>query len=173
MLVAFIGTVWAPLHEIEVNVGDTAPHFDVMADGGEHISARQYDGKALLLNFWASSCAPCIQETPSLNALARLLGPEGLVVLGISQDKGSAAYSAFIRNEHIDFLTFRQPDESIQHKYGTIQIPESYLVDRSGRVRAKFISNQDWTSPVIVEQIRTLLETTDEIPGATGEKPSP
>jgi peroxiredoxin len=157
MFVAFVAATWYPLREIEVNVGDTAPHFNVTADDGEQISVREFNGKALLLNFWASWCKPCIEEIPSLNTLARLFGPEGLIVLGISQDKSSAAYTDFIRNQHTDFLTFRQPDQSIQHSYGTIQIPESYLIDRSGKIRAKFVSSQDWTSPAVVGQIRALL----------------
>jgi cytochrome c biogenesis protein CcmG/thiol:disulfide interchange protein DsbE len=157
VLVAFFAAVWDPLHEIEVNVGDTAPHFDVMADDGEQVSVQEFNGKALLLNFWASWCEPCIEETPSLNALARLLAPEGLVVLGISQDGNSAAYADFIRNQHIGFLTLRQPDKSIQRKYGTIRIPESYLIDRGGKIRAKFISSQSWISNDIVGQIRAVL----------------
>jgi len=157
VLIAFIVAIRDPLHEIEVNVGDTAPHFSVTADDGEQVSQQEFSGKALLLNFWASWCAPCIEETPSLNALARLLGPEGLVVLGISQDGSSAAYMDFIRSQHISFLTFRQPDQSIQHKYGTIRIPESYLIDRTGTIRAKFISSQDWISPAVIRQIRALL----------------
>ncbi len=157
MFVAFVAGIGNPLHVIEVNVGDTAPHFNVVADDGEQVSLQNFNGKALLLNFWASWCEPCVEETPSLNALARVLGPEGLVVLGISQDGSSAAYKDFIRNQHIGFLTFRQPDQSIQHKYGTIQIPESYLIDRSGKVRAKFISSQDWISPAVIGQIRTLF----------------
>jgi len=155
--VSFVAATWYPLHEIEVNVGDFAPHFNVTADGGEQVSVPEFNGKALLLNFWAYWCEPCIEETPSLNTLARLFGPQGLVVLGISQDESSAAYTNFIRNQHIDFLTFRQPDEYIKHRYGTIQIPESYLIDRSGKIREKFISNQDWTSRAVIAEIRLLL----------------
>jgi peroxiredoxin len=157
VFVAFIVAIRDPRHEIEVNVGDPAPHFNVVADDGEQVSDQEFKGKALLLNFWASWCQPCIEETPSLNALARLLGPEGLVVLGISQDRSSAAYTDFIRNQHIGFLTSRQPDQTTQHRYGTIQIPESYLIDRGGKIRAKFISNQDWVSSAIVGQIQAWI----------------
>lgn len=157
MFAAFIAATWYPLHRIELDVGDAAPHFTVTADDGEQISIADFNRKLLLLNFWASWCEPCIEETPSLNALARSLAPEGLVVLGISQDTNPAAYTAFIQNQHLDFLTSRQPDQSIQHAYGTIQIPETYLIDRNGKIRAKFISNQDWTSPAVVALIRPLL----------------
>jgi hypothetical protein len=78
-------------------------------------------------------------------------------VLGVSSDYNASAYSRFIRNKPASFLTVRQPDEAIQAEYGTFQIPESYLIDRHGKVRAKFISNQDWTSLEIVAQVRSLL----------------
>ena len=157
MFAAFIAATWYPLHVSNLDVGDAAPHFSVTADNGEQVAVRDFNRNPVLLSFWASWCEPCMEEIPSLNALTRLLAPEGLVVLGISQDRNPAAYTDFLRNRHVDFLTSRQPDQSIQHKYGTIQIPETYLIDRHGSIRAKFISSQDWTSPAVVALIRPLL----------------
>jgi len=83
-----------------------------------------------------------------------------LVVLGVSEDEDPRAYNRSIRDEQIGFFTFRQPDKSIQYDYGTEKIPESYLIDRHGKVRAKFISNQDWTSAELVAQVKSLLSDT-------------
>ena len=160
MFAALVVAISGPLHDNVVNVGDTAPEFSIVADTGERISARNFNGNALLLNFWASWCAPCIAETPSLNTLARLLRAQGLVVLGVSQDEDPRAYSSFIRDNEPGFFTYRQPDKSIQLEYGTVKIPESYLIDRRGKVRAKFISNQDWTSAELVMQVESLLSGT-------------
>jgi cytochrome c biogenesis protein CcmG/thiol:disulfide interchange protein DsbE len=157
MFGAFLMALGDPLRVIVVNAGDTAPDFDVTADGGARVSARNFGGKVLLLNFRATWCEPCREELPSLKALAQALGPEGLVVLGVSSDYNAAAYGVFIRNRPAGFLTVRQPDETIQAAYGTVEIPESYLIDRHGKVRAKFISNQDWISPGIVAAVRSLL----------------
>lgn len=154
---AFIVAIRSPLHDNVVNIGDTAPDFSIVADTGERISARNFNGKALLLNFWASWCETCIAETPSLNALARTLRAQGLVVLGVSEDEDPQAYSSFIRDKEIGFFTIRQPEKSVQLAYGTIKIPESYLIDRGGKIRAKFISNQDWTSAELVTQVESLL----------------
>jgi peroxiredoxin len=157
MFAAFLVAIRGPLHDKIVNVGDAAPKFSLVTETGEQISARDYNGKALLLNFWASWCEPCIEETPSLNAFADLLRPEGLVVLGVSQDQDPRAYSSFIRDKQIGFFTFRQPEKDIQLDYGTLKIPESYLIDRRGKVRAKFISDQDWTSDRLVAQVKSVL----------------
>jgi len=157
MFIAFILVLYASLHETALNIGDSAPTFTITADGGKQVSPRKFGGKALLLNFWATWCGPCQEEIPSLKALARMLEPQGLVVLAISQDEDDLAYSRFNRQMHLNFLTVRQPEKTIQLSYGTTQIPESYLIDRDGIVRAKFISNQTWTSPAILAQIKSLL----------------
>jgi peroxiredoxin len=157
MFASFLMATGESLSDRVINVGDTAPDFTITADEGAHISNRNFGGKALLLNFWATWCEPCREELPSLRALAQALGPEGLVVLGVSSDYNASVYTRFVRNKPASFLTVRQPDEAIQVEYGTFRIPESYLIDRHGKVRAKFISNQDWTSPEIVAQVRSLL----------------
>jgi peroxiredoxin len=146
-----------PLRDIVINVGDSAPQFRITTDKGNRISVRNFGGKALLLNFWATWCQPCVEEIPSMNALAQTLGPNGLVVLAVSSNEDASTYSKFIRQTPLRFLTARQADKTIQLEYGTIQIPETYLIDHSGQVRAKFISNQDWTSPEIVALVRSLL----------------
>src|SRR5579863_3246841 len=86
MVAALLTAIRQPLHDIVIAVGDTAPDFNITADGGTQVSARNFGGKALLLNFWATWCEPCREELPSLKALAQALGPEGLVVLGVSSD---------------------------------------------------------------------------------------
>jgi cytochrome c biogenesis protein CcmG, thiol:disulfide interchange protein DsbE len=157
MLAAFLMALREPLRERVINPGDSAPDFSLTADGGTRISTRNFGGKALLLNFWATWCEPCREEFPSLKALAQMLGPEGLVVLGVSSDYNAKAYNAFIRNKPASFLTVRLPDEAIQAQYGTVKIPETYLIDRRGKVQAKFISNQDWTSQEVAATVRPLL----------------
>jgi thiol-disulfide isomerase/thioredoxin len=97
------------------------------------ILPQNFGGKAPLLNFWATWCEPCKGELCHLTSLAATLAPEGLVAM------------------------LGQPDKALQLAYGTTQIPESYLIDRTGKVRAKYISSQDWTSPEILAQIRSVL----------------
>jgi cytochrome c biogenesis protein CcmG/thiol:disulfide interchange protein DsbE len=157
MMAAFCFALYTSLHETVVNAGDRAPNFSIAADNGKTITAREYGGKLLLLNFWATWCPPCVEEVPGLNELARQLGPKGLVILGISQDKDENAYKQFIARYRVGFLTARQPSEDIQLSYGTIQIPESYLIDQNGKVVEKFISSQPWASPQMIQHVQSLL----------------
>ena len=72
---------------------------------GQTVSAKDFGGKLLILNFWATWCQPCVQEAPSLDMLERQLGPKGLVVLGVSVDKDQKAYQEFLARFHVSYLT--------------------------------------------------------------------
>lgn len=157
MLAGFCAALYTSLHETVVNPGDKAPNFSVTADNGRTISAKEFGGKLLLVNFWATWCPPCIDEIPGLNEMARQLAPQGLVILAISQDKDSDVYRKFLEKNPLAFPTFRDPSQDIQLSYGTVQIPESYLIDRSGRVIEKYISSQDWASAKMIDHVKSLL----------------
>jgi cytochrome c biogenesis protein CcmG/thiol:disulfide interchange protein DsbE len=139
------------------NAGDTAPNFKITAEDGKTISRDDFGGKLLVLNFWASWCPPCVTETPSLEQFARTLGPQGVVVVGISQDRKEDRYRQFIQHFHITFETARDPGADIAASYGTFQIPETYLIDRNGKVIEKVISNQDWMDPEFLARVRKML----------------
>jgi cytochrome c biogenesis protein CcmG, thiol:disulfide interchange protein DsbE len=157
MMAAFCVALYTSLHEAIVNAGDKAPDFSIASDNGRTITARDFGGKLLLLNFWATWCPPCIEEIPGLNEMARQLGPRGLVILGVSVDKDEAAYKQFLAKSPLAYLTARDPSESINLSYGTIQYPESYLIDRNGKVLEKYISSQRWASPQMIEHVQSLL----------------
>ena len=94
---AFCLALYTSLHETIVTAGDSAPDFSITTDSGKSVTAREYGGKLLLLNFWATWCPPCIEEIPGLNDMARELGPKGLVILGVSVDKDADVYKKFLQ----------------------------------------------------------------------------
>jgi peroxiredoxin len=140
-----------------INAGDQAPDFKIVGDDGRTYTRADFGGKLLVLNFWASWCAPCVQEAPSLEAFQHVLGPEGVVVLGISIDTNQKRYEQFLRRFRVDFPTARDPDANISSNYGTFQIPETYLIDSTGKVREKIISNQNWVDPQFLDRVKTML----------------
>jgi len=147
------GTLQAPL----VNAGDKAPDFSVTTERGKTVTVQNFGGKLLVLNFWASWCPPCIEETPSLEEFAREFGPQGVVVLGVSNDRSEAQYRRFLQKFNISFETMRDPENNISASYGTFQLPETYLIDRSGHVVEKVISNQNWMDPEFLARVRKML----------------
>jgi len=157
MLCAFVGVLYVSLHDNVIKVGDRAPDFSIQADNGKTISARNFGGKLLILNFWASWCPPCVEEAPSMQTLATLLGPRGLVVLGVSEDEDPKAYKAFLDKFGVTYPTARDPTKAIKTSYGTIQIPETYLIDTNGRVVEKIVSSTNWSSEAMIQDVQSHL----------------
>jgi cytochrome c biogenesis protein CcmG/thiol:disulfide interchange protein DsbE len=135
------------------NIGSPAPQFTIN-DGAQALDLSSLRGHVVVLNFWATWCVPCIEEVPSLVRLQQRL-PQ-VTVVAISSDEDPAAYRQFLMSNNVDFLTLRDPSQRIPHLYGTIKIPESYVIDRKGILRRKFVSAQNWTDPEIVSYLSKL-----------------
>jgi cytochrome c biogenesis protein CcmG/thiol:disulfide interchange protein DsbE len=133
-----------------------APDF-TLRDGSQTLTLHQFRGQVVLLNFWATWCPPCIEELPSLMALHRRM-PQ-LIILGVSIDSDAQAYRNFLLENGIDFATIRDPSQRVNRMYGTVQIPESYIIDRSGHIVRKYISAQDWTSPEILRTLSAVMNS--------------
>ncbi len=149
--------VAASMKEPIINTGDRAPDFKITTDAGKTLSRSDFGGKVLVLNFWATWCPPCIDELPSLDIMARQLGPKGVVVLGVSVDKNQDLYRKFLANVKPTFQTALDPEADISASYGTYKYPETYVIDRDGKVRQKHIGGRDWTDPEILKSIEALL----------------
>lgn len=156
-LCAFVGVLYLSLHDNVVKAGDRAPDFALKADNGQTVTAKDFGGKLLILNFWATWCPPCINEVPSLNQLQKTLGPDGVVVLGVSEDEDPQAYKSFLAKFQVSFLTVRDPTRAIKQRYGTDKIPETYLINRDGKVVEKVVSDADWSSERMIEHVKSLL----------------
>jgi peroxiredoxin len=98
-----------------------------------------------------------VQEVPSLDQLERQLGPKGLVVLGVSVDKDQKAYEEFLGKYRVSYLTARDPAQTINTKYGTIQYPESYLIDQNGKVVEKVVGEANWSSEQMLQHVQSML----------------
>jgi cytochrome c biogenesis protein CcmG, thiol:disulfide interchange protein DsbE len=136
-------------------IGKTAPDFTVQ-DSERSVTLSKLRGQVVVLNFWASYCPPCIEETPSLVRLQQQFKGKGITVLGVSWDTDDEAYHRFLNQHKIDFLTVRDVDQKSAALYGTSKIPETYIIDRNGIVRRKFVSAVDWSQPEIVDFLSKL-----------------
>ncbi len=134
-------------------VGKVAPDFTV-SDGTNSVHLASYRGKVVLLNFWASWCAPCIQETPGLEDLHH--DRPDLAIVGVSIDADPAAYSRFLFRHHVDLITVRDPAQTAAKLYHTDGWPETYIIDRKGIIRRKVVGDPDWSNPEIRAFLRTL-----------------
>jgi peroxiredoxin len=133
--------------------GQPAPDFTV-ADGTTTVRLANYRGQVVLVNFWATWCQPCVMELPSLLELHHDM--PNLAILAVSVDEDPDAYSHFVARRHVDLITVRDPGETAAKLFRTEQWPETYVIDRKGIIRRKFVGAQDWSSPEIRNFLKNL-----------------
>ena len=138
-------------------IGSNAPDFTVQ-DSDHTITLSQFRGQVVVLNFWATWCPPCVEETPSLVQMQARLKNKGVVVLAVSIDADDAAYHKFLKDYSVNMVTVRDEAKKAATLYGTFGWPETYVIDRSGVIRRKFIGPVDWTSPEVMEYLSKLVK---------------
>jgi peroxiredoxin len=109
-----------------------------------------------VVNFWATWCPPCIEETPSLRRFSEILRDEGVIVVGVSVDEDPEVLRKFVAQYELSFPIARDPNRTVAARYGTFKFPETYIIDRSGRIAEKIVNAVDWEDARIVEFVRGL-----------------
>ena len=136
-------------------IGTAAPEFTIQ-DNDRKVSLDEFRGKIVVLNFWATWCPPCVDEMPSLVQMQQKMRNKGVEVLAISVDADQSAYRNFLKEYKVDLLTVRDPAQKSNNLYGTFKFPETYIIDRQGILRRKFIGAIDWGQPEIVDYLAKL-----------------
>lgn len=139
-------------------IGKARPPFTLGASDGQRISAGDFDGQVMLINFWATWCTPCREEMPMLNELQAELGPSGLAVVGIALDDVARARD-FAAQLGIDYTILVGAGDvmAIGRVYGNQAgvLPYTVLVDREGVVRWTYLG--ELKRPALLAQITPLL----------------
>lgn len=111
----------------------TLPTFD-----GPSISLTSLQGHPVILNFWASWCVPCRDEAPLLEATWEEFRGQGLIVLGVDTQDLETPARAFLKEFGVTYPNARDPDGTVGRLFGTTGVPETFFIDREGRIREKF-----------------------------------
>lgn len=127
-----------------------------MQDADRTVALNQFRGQIVVLNFWATWCEPCVEEMPSLVEMQRRMRAKGVTVVAVSIDENESAYRSFLKQHGVDLLTVRDPGQKTPALYGTRGWPETFVIDRNGVMRRKFIGAVDWTEPEITDFLSKL-----------------
>jgi thiol-disulfide isomerase/thioredoxin len=142
-----------------VEVGSTAPPFTATdLKTGRQTTLADFKGQVVLLNVWATWCEPCKIEMPSMEQLERELGPKGLKIVSVSIDEGGAdVVRQFARDYGLTFRILHDPTRRIERIYQTTGVPESFVINRQGKIVKKVIGAADWDATVNKDLMRRLL----------------
>jgi len=141
-----------------IEVGTRAPDYSVRTLDGDTVAIRDFRGEVVLLNVWATWCAPCEQEMPSMQRLQEELGPQGLRVVAVSVDQADPeSVRDWVDERNLTFTVLHDASGRIQQVYQTTGVPESFVLDRDGMILKKIIGATEWDHPAQKALFRRLL----------------
>ena len=142
-----------------VPLGRPAGEFTLADLAGKRHSLQSLRGKVVLLHFWFTQCPPCIEELPSLHRLRRQMsGNPSFALMTVSVDEEKDEVKRFLaRHGLTDLPVLWDPEKKTSNAFGTTKFPESYLIDRSGNTRFRFINKRNWSSPLAQQCIRSVM----------------
>lgn len=141
-------------------IGSEAPVYSARNLAGESFDLHEARGQVVLLNVWATWCAPCVREMPKLQELHTAYEGDGLSVIGVSIDRGSAEGEVrrFVEEQGISFGILLDPDGGVESTFRTLGVPESFLIDRRGVLRHRWIGEFDPSHPEVLALVESILE---------------
>ena len=147
------------LARAELKPGDPFPAAALAALGG---TTAPVTGKILVVDFWASWCAPCKASFPALGRIAGDFGPRGVVLLGVSVDESPAAYAAFVKKFAPPFATAHDARHELARQVGIPAMPSTFLIGRDGRIRAVHAGfHGEASERQLRNEIESMLSRTD------------
>lgn len=143
------------LHDVPQEVPEVS-FTDV--DGQEHTLAG-FEGRFVVLNFWATWCAPCREEMPSLNALQQLLGGEGFAVVTIASGRNPIpAINRFFEEEGVtDLPVYLDPRQTMSRQMGVLGLPITVLLNPEGQEIGRLRGDADWASDEAIALLTVLM----------------
>jgi thiol-disulfide isomerase/thioredoxin len=135
-----------------------APAVSFTSEDGKSVALTAFRGRVVLINLWATWCAPCIKEMPSLQRLQAKLGT-GLGIVAVSEDRNVAAVGPFLTKHELESLAiYLDPKDDLSQAFGVRGLPTSYLIDRDGRILGQLEGAAEWDSPTMVALIEKYLQ---------------
>ena len=148
-------------------VGELPPAFTLPDLNGNMHALADLRGRVVVLNYWATWCPPCLEEMPSLEKLHQALVSKGLSVIAVSVDERFGDIEAFVDRFGLSFLVLHDNGKKVSRRYQTFKYPETYIIDRNGRLKSKVVGPRDWASPTVIRDMVDLLSDGSSNSGET------
>ena len=158
LIVTLVITITCSQAEAKEEVQHIASDFTLKNLGGQEVSLRQFRGKYLLINFWATWCGPCKIEMPSLEILYNRFKSDKFAMVGISNDMfGGQVVRPYIKANKLTFPMLLDQRMTVSHKYGVVSLPTTFLIDPQGKIIGVLQGAEDWSEPETILYFESLL----------------
>lgn len=139
--------------------GDPLPDFSLNDMQGKPHSLRDYRGKVVMVNFWATYCGPCIKEMPSMQRLKEKLGDRPFAILAVDMAEEKGAVEAFLKKHDIqvNFPILLNPEGDVVENWMITAVPTTFIVDPQGNIRYALFGGIEWDKPDVIETINGLF----------------
>ncbi|MBE0596984.1 MAG: redoxin domain-containing protein [Desulfuromonadales bacterium] len=140
-----------------VKVGQSAPDFTLKDLQGNQVSLSSLRGKVVFLNFWATWCPPCREEMPAMERLHAAMGGKDFMVVAVNvEDNLSVVRNYLEKNPHA-FTILLDPQAQAQQLFNVYRFPETYLIDKQGKIVEHYIGARDWSSVQFLKYVSSLV----------------
>lgn len=160
-LLVFMAVYLSPLGDRRPipGVGHSAPEFTLAGLGREKISLAGLKGRIVILHFWATWCPPCVPELPLMNRFAQRCGDDVHLIAASVDTCGAGKIEAFLKSHGLASLpVWLDPGGDVARRYGTVKFPETFIIDRDGRISEKYIGPVDWSGEAFGKRIEKLIK---------------
>jgi thiol-disulfide isomerase/thioredoxin len=147
----------APAAELKLWKGGPSPALALKDLEGRPHRLADYKGKVVLINFWATWCAPCRDEMPSIQRLKEKLGGGNFVVLAVNLDEPESRIRKFLSGMKVDFVILLDPERRVAKAWDARILPASFIVGADGRVRYTLVGEIEWDNEHMVARVSELL----------------
>jgi peroxiredoxin len=141
----------------EVAVGKPAPDFTVKDDGGNTLKLSDLRGNLVFLNFWASDCAPCVQEMPDMEVMNHAFQDRKFKMITVSIDTDWKPVNEFVKEHRLTMPVYLDPGRDVYSAYHLTGTPETFIIDRNGILLKHTIGADRWASDSILASMDKLI----------------
>lgn len=156
LVVLFAGCGQSPQQPVAVK-GQPAPQFTLVDTKGKTWNLAELRGKVVFVNFWATWCPPCREEMPSMQAVHASMPDESFVMLSILSNDDPAQATAMAERTGLTFPILIDPESKVGQAYGLTGLPETYIIDKQGVLREKFIGGVQWDSAEALQMLMKYI----------------
>lgn len=154
----------------EVNVGDIAPEFAIKDDMGKELKLSDYRGNVVFLNFWYTTCPPCVREMPDMELMNRVFKDRKFKMVPVSVDTNFDDVKKFYENYKLTSMPmYLDPGKQIANRYNVYKFPETYIIDGNGIVLKHYIGEKAWSSPTHMSTIEEFIKKQEAPPASASQ----